>query len=73
MVRLFAAERYGSLKECLEGELNPHEPCGPTDFKSGASADSATQATLESTAEGLTKTFRKTRPVNPELSLALSD
>ena len=30
--------------KCLEGELNPHEPCGPTDFKSGASADSATQA-----------------------------
>jgi hypothetical protein len=29
--------------------LNPHEPCGPTDFKSGASASSATQANLFST------------------------
>jgi hypothetical protein len=29
---------------CLEGESNPHAPCGATDFKSGASASSATQA-----------------------------
>ena len=36
-----------SRHQCLEGELNPHEPCGPTDFKSGASADSATQAELK--------------------------
>ena len=40
------SERRLSKRECLEGELNPHEPCGPTDFKSGASADSATQAGL---------------------------
>jgi hypothetical protein len=68
MVRLFAAERYGSLKECLEGELNPHEPCGPTDFKSGASANSATQATLESTAEGLTNPKRLEKLVRSTLN-----
>ena len=31
-------------ERCLGRESNPHEPFGPPDFKSGASASSATQA-----------------------------
>jgi hypothetical protein len=31
-------------KECLGGESNPYAPLGAPDFKSGASASSATQA-----------------------------
>ena len=37
--------------------MNPHEPCGPTDFKSGASADSATQAKLKTNYLPETATF----------------
>ena len=29
---------------CPEGDLNPHSPCGPADFKSAASADFAIRA-----------------------------
>jgi integrase len=32
------------LNQCLGGESNPYAPCGAPDFKSGASASSATQA-----------------------------
>jgi hypothetical protein len=41
---------------CPGWELNPHSPCGKTDFKSVASADFATRAHLKQTSYEATAT-----------------